>query len=622
MRDAIYEAIPWTRRRSLHAAIARSLEHAGASAAERATHWLGAGDVARARAALAEAAAASASVYAYRDAAKLYERALDLDGGTEPLRFELLERLATCAELAGDLAGSARAWREVIDGRRGRGEVERVAEAQHAIGRVLALRGSTERAIAAWSAAADAFAACGRLEDAARSRLATADALQAGGNLHPALAAVKAAIDAMPADVPPDLRSRARSLEGIVLGKLGDTDRALESAHAALSEALSGRAPGDGRRRLPGARGRARERGRVRRGERGLRGRDRLLRELGRRHDGLCLLGLPLSRAAAARRVAPQPRALPQPARRPGERRGLARDRRGRDEPDPRAPRRAPARPAARHGGRAGGAPARACSARRRSAPGRSRASSCSRAPTDAALEHCRDVLRRWEESEDLHYSLNALAWSAGVFADHGQDDDLNRVVRALTAIAAGNGNREALAMLARALGELARAEGERGRRGRALPARARPAPRDPASLRSRGAARRRRRGRAGRRPRRAGPRVARRRAPPGPSARRPAAAGDGRARAGRARGRRLHPGRRGRPHAAPAAGDPARRRGPHEPRDRGRAVPLRAHRRHARPPLADRARLPLAHRRRAQGRRARPARAPPQGSNVLAVPP
>ena len=61
------------------------------------------------------------------------------------MRFELLERLAVCAELAGDLATSARAWREVIDGRRGRGDVERVAEAEHAIGRVLALRGSTER---------------------------------------------------------------------------------------------------------------------------------------------------------------------------------------------------------------------------------------------------------------------------------------------------------------------------------------------------------------------------------------------------------------------------------------------------------------------------------------------
>ena len=48
------------------------------------------------------------------------------------------------------------------------------------------------------------------------------------------------------------------------------------------------------------------------------------------------------------------------------------------------------------------------------------------------------------------------------MFAALGQDEDLNRVVRALASIAAESaGNREALAMLARALGELARSEGD-----------------------------------------------------------------------------------------------------------------------------------------------------------------
>ena len=49
VRDAVYHAIPWTRRRSLHTSVARLLEQAGAPAAERATQWLGAGNVERAR---------------------------------------------------------------------------------------------------------------------------------------------------------------------------------------------------------------------------------------------------------------------------------------------------------------------------------------------------------------------------------------------------------------------------------------------------------------------------------------------------------------------------------------------------------------------------------------------
>ena len=54
----------------------------------------------------------------------------------------------------------------------------------------------------------------------------------------------------------------------------------------------------------------------------------------------------------------------------------------------------------------------------------------------EGALEHGRDLLRRWEESEDRHYSLNALGWLSGLFAEHRQEADLQRVVRALGAIA------------------------------------------------------------------------------------------------------------------------------------------------------------------------------------------
>ena len=286
VRDAIYHAVPWTRRRSLHAAIAAALEEVGGSPAERARHWLGAGNVERARSALAEAAAASADVYAYRDAAELYERALDLDGGTEAARFDLLERLAVCAELAGDLARSARAWREVIDGRRGRGEVERVAEAQESIGRVLALRGSNERALIAWAAAAEAFEACGRDDDAVRSRLAAAHLLQVTANLRSALAVVEAAV----AEPARRLAARAPVGGAIARGRGARQARAHRRcprgrARGALRVAAAGHArrPRPPTRRSPSLR----ERRRFRPGRRGVRGRDRLLRDH-RHHRDRC----------------------------------------------------------------------------------------------------------------------------------------------------------------------------------------------------------------------------------------------------------------------------------------------------------------------------------------------
>ena len=399
-------------------------------------------------------------MYAYRDATDLYERALDLDGGGDTLRFELLECLAVCAELAGDLAGSARAWREVIDGRRGRGEVERVAEAQSGIARVLALRGSNERALTAWLAAADGYSACGRREDAARARLAAADLLQSSARLRPALAAIETTLAELGPDASPDLLSTAWSLQGRVLGKLGQTTEALAAVQAALAASLA-----VGHTLTAAA-----------------------------AYQALAVVFEntgDLGRAAAAYEVAMDYCAtnglsgtgatcracLCHVLRQRGEwRRSLALCRALLDDPSTDAANRAIACAVMSqiHASRGERRPAR-----RRALEGGpvvrqlqvlgaemeclwalARLELLEGAP-DIAVEHCREMLRRWEATEDLQYSLNALAWSAGVFATYGEGDDLQRCVRALSTIAAGKGNRESLAMLAGAIGELALHDGE-----------------------------------------------------------------------------------------------------------------------------------------------------------------
>ena len=124
-RDALYADVPWMRRRGLHRALAQACEEAGAPSATIATHWLGARDSARARDWLLRDAAESEAVHAFRDAAEAGRQALDLwpDGEDHALRSGALERYARCAELSGQLAEAARAWRElasVLDGARGR----------------------------------------------------------------------------------------------------------------------------------------------------------------------------------------------------------------------------------------------------------------------------------------------------------------------------------------------------------------------------------------------------------------------------------------------------------------------------------------------------------------------
>src|SRR2546428_3613477 len=87
-REAIYEAVTWTRRRVLHAEIAARLESAEASPAAVAEQWLAAQQPGRARPALLAAAEFFAALYAHRDAARAVHRAVELwpQGEEEPAR--------------------------------------------------------------------------------------------------------------------------------------------------------------------------------------------------------------------------------------------------------------------------------------------------------------------------------------------------------------------------------------------------------------------------------------------------------------------------------------------------------------------------------------------------------
>ncbi len=104
-RDAIYEDVPWLRRRALHRELARELEARDRGQAEVAAHWLAARDASRALDALVAAVDELSAVHAYSDAARLGRQALDL----WPEGERGLERILRCrsrteaAAKAGDL---------------------------------------------------------------------------------------------------------------------------------------------------------------------------------------------------------------------------------------------------------------------------------------------------------------------------------------------------------------------------------------------------------------------------------------------------------------------------------------------------------------------------------------
>src|SRR5262249_33103074 len=159
--EAIYGDISWVRRRALHRQMAEHLQAAGAAPLTIAQHWLAAKEPDRGRMALLAASEQACAIHAYRDAAAAAQRALELwpDGAEDTRRLGVLDQLGRCAQLCGMLPEAVRAWREVADGWRQRGDLPAYAEAERKLAGVAELQGHWGRALAAREAAAQAFAA-------------------------------------------------------------------------------------------------------------------------------------------------------------------------------------------------------------------------------------------------------------------------------------------------------------------------------------------------------------------------------------------------------------------------------------------------------------------------------
>ena len=241
-RESVYADIPWLRRRALHREIAKLLERDGAPAAAIATHWVGARETVRAREALLLAAAESESMHAYRDAAEAGRQALELwyDAGDalDPRRLDALARYASCSEVAGDLTEAVRAWRELSDVRRSLGDDLGLAQAQRHLATAYELKGEREPSFAARRVAAQAFADIDLPAEAAREHVAMANHLRIGAKHAEAMVLAREAVREAEAAGRLDIRARALGLEGLARAKGGDYDAGLATVRESLALAL------------------------------------------------------------------------------------------------------------------------------------------------------------------------------------------------------------------------------------------------------------------------------------------------------------------------------------------------------------------------------------------------
>ncbi|HEX8102740.1 MAG TPA: AAA family ATPase [Solirubrobacteraceae bacterium] len=461
IREAIYDDVPWLRRRSLHRRLAAALRERGADPAEIATHWLAARDSPRALEALLEAVDAGAAVHAYRDAARLGRQALDLwpEGERGAERLEVLERYALHAELAGDLSEAARAQREVVEARRGEGAGRALADAQRRIAGIYALQGDRERALAARRVAADAYAANGLPGEAAAERLVAAGYLQSQGLFAETQATARQAGEEAARAERTDLRARALGLEGVARVKGGAYDAGVAILRAGLALALEHELTAETAEiyqrlgtahEIAGDYGRAREAldtaiGLCQRGESGALEQTcvscmaYVLRELGDWEEVT-----ELSRGLLAAGTSPDETLVADGV--------LGAVLLWRGEPGEAQPLLERCHATATRldvvSMRCDSAAALAWLAAEAGDHGR-------------ALELCRSLLERWERSEDHHYAVWGLRWAAGYAARTGELRMARDCAEALMTITASAGHVDATAALACALAEIALAEGE-----------------------------------------------------------------------------------------------------------------------------------------------------------------
>jgi DNA-binding CsgD family transcriptional regulator/tetratricopeptide (TPR) repeat protein len=255
-QEAAYADIPWSRRRRLHRALAAAISaDRPVSSALVAKHLLAARDFGTARKALIATADEHCAVHAYRDAARALRTALEhwpneadtagrndadtaASNDADISRLQVIDRLARCVEMCSEYADAVALLRELADSHERHGDLVALASTHRRLALAHELRGQWESALAARETAARVYAQAGRCDEAAIDRLAVAAHLRSAASYSAALATLSVARGDAQASDRKDLLLRAEGLRGNVLSRLGNAAEGIKTVRTALDEAL------------------------------------------------------------------------------------------------------------------------------------------------------------------------------------------------------------------------------------------------------------------------------------------------------------------------------------------------------------------------------------------------
>lgn len=241
VQEAAYDELLPSERRGLHAAYARAIEArpagGGAAAASRlvelAHHWAAAHDPTRALSAAIEAGDASQAVYAYAEAARQYERAIELwdvvpagDRPTDRDLADLFDAASAAATVIGDASRAVNLGRravELIDSAAGPADDhERRAKARERFGYASWLAGDTAMSIRLLEEAVGLLDGMPPSTDQARVLAGLAANLMLAGRSGESVPFAERAIETARTTGDQVIESRAMNILGVDLATLGN----------------------------------------------------------------------------------------------------------------------------------------------------------------------------------------------------------------------------------------------------------------------------------------------------------------------------------------------------------------------------------------------------------------
>lgn len=239
-QEAIYAAIPWSRRRLLHLRWAEFLEQNGEFAHILAYHFENGGDRAKARRHHLAAGEEAVRLRAYPTAAGSFSAALQLWPETqEPAaRFETVRRFAGYAHMAGQLAAAGEAWRQCIRFAEDQEDAANAGAAWQGLANVLAMEGKDQPTLDARETAARHFAEAGKLAAAAEELLTASYHLTDKSRAKPAEDCVRRAMEWIAQTKDLRLESLARIHLGLTLAMQGKCAAAEREVTKGLELAL------------------------------------------------------------------------------------------------------------------------------------------------------------------------------------------------------------------------------------------------------------------------------------------------------------------------------------------------------------------------------------------------